>query len=104
VIGQVELFAAPAAAKHAEEIERLVPVVRRLALAQGSYGVTVSDLRFVAAREGLVPNVGIGRQLSYLGAVMRAAGLTPTGERRRSIVPQAHGNLNTVWRVPEGAT
>ena len=96
---QVELFAAKAARAHAAEIVRLVPVVLELVERQGTYGVTVSDLRYTAARRGLIPNVGLGRELSYLGAVMRAAGLRPTGERRRSLIPESHGNLNTVWRL-----
>ena len=84
---------------HALEIARLVPLARELAVRAGAAGCTVSDLRVTATQRGLL-GASSGRRLSYLGAVMRAAGLVPTDRYRRSDVPQAHGNLGRVWVLP----
>lgn len=77
---------------HAAALERLVPLVRELA-ARHPEGITVADVREAAQLQGQ------GRALSYLGAVMQAAGLVPTGRYRRSSIPASHGNLHQVWRA-----
>lgn len=64
----------------------------------GPKGVTVSDVRHEAVRHGILPQQAKGRQLAFLGALMREAGLVPTGEYRRSEVDKSHGNLHQVWR------
>lgn len=81
-----------AADNHCDEIEDFVVLARQLALEAGPKGITVSDLR----REANLP-AGKGRQWSFLGAVMKRAGLKPTDVFRRSDVEATHGNLNRVW-------
>jgi hypothetical protein len=101
--GQSSLFAPSATAlgmqalqrtatRHAAEIQRLVPLAQRLAEAGP---ITTETLRRAA---GLWESRG--RELSYLGAVMKAAGLVPTGAYRRSELPASHGNLIVEWRKP----
>jgi hypothetical protein len=85
------------AGRHQREIERLVPLARLLA-AENAQGITVADLREAAATRGYLTNYEAGRQLSYLGAVMQAAGLVATEEWRRSQIERSHGNLHRVWR------
>lgn len=92
---------ARAEATHAAAIAALVPLARQLARNAGTMGITVSDLRMVAADLGLLPTLGRGRALSFLGAVMERAGLVPTGKYRRSAVEQSHGNLHAVFRAPD---
>lgn len=48
---------------------------------------------------GLLTGEERGRTLSYLGAVMPAAGLVATGVWCGSPIPQTHGNLGMVWRA-----
>lgn len=85
------------ASRHQAAIALLVPLAQELAHRAGSHGITVADLRIVGAQRGLLPNAGEGRQLSYLGAVMKAAGLRATKDLRRSVVPETHGNIGRVW-------
>ena len=87
------------ARKHAADITRLVPLARELAVRAGADGVTVSDLRITATQRGLL-GASSGRRLSFLGAVMRAAGLVPTDRYRRSDVPASHGNPHRVFVLP----
>lgn len=87
------------AARHAGEIARLVPLAKKLAWAAGSEGCTVADLRHAATLAGLLTGRERGRELSFLGAVMKAAGLTATQEWRRSSIPASHGNLHRVFRA-----
>lgn len=87
------------AQKHAAQIRALVPLAKKLAWAAGSDGCTVADLRHAAALAGILTGRERGRELSYLGAVMKAAGLHATEEWRRSDIPQSHGNLNRVFRA-----
>jgi hypothetical protein len=91
---------AETAAKHAADIAALVPLARELAHRAGPDGITVSDLRLYAVQRGLLTGEERGRQLSYLGKVMSAAGLMRTGGYRRSAIRKAHGNLGAVWRLP----
>ena len=79
-----------------EQIARLVPVARQLAYRAGEDGITVANLRLEAVRRGILTGGETGRYLSYLGAVMKKAELTPTGYRR-SHIPQSHGNLHRVF-------
>lgn len=98
---QIGLWTRGAASAHAAEIARLVPLARELARSAGPAGVTVADLRAEGERRGLVPAYTVGRELSYLGTVMRAAGLRATDRTRRSSIPQSHGNRHTVHVLPE---
>jgi hypothetical protein len=91
---------AETAAKHATDIAALVPLARELAHRAGPDGITVSDLRLYAVQRGLLTGTETGRRLSYLGAVLKAAGLIPTGGYRRSAVGKSHGNLHRVYRAP----
>ena len=91
---------ADTAAKHRPEIAALVPLACELAQRAGESGITVSDLRLYAVQRGILTGEERGRELSYLGAVMQAAGLTRTGSYRRSDIGKAHGNLNACWRLP----
>lgn len=96
---------AATAARHARDIERLIPLA--LELAAKAECITVSNLRIAAVQRGLLTGEEEGRRLSFLGAVMQAAGLERTGQYRRSGVPKSHGNLLAEWRlprVPEGST
>jgi hypothetical protein len=95
---QMDLFAVRRAlAEKRDALETLAPIARELATRAGEHGVTVSDLRLVAVRLGLIPQKGDGRALSYLGAVMKAAGLVASGRTRRSDIAGSHGNRHTVW-------
>lgn len=89
-------FRDAAASRHAGEIARLVPLVQRLARDAGSVGITVTEVRIAA---GLT--AGANRAAySWLGGLMKAAGLEPTGTFRRSTLDCTHGNRQVVWRVP----
>lgn len=81
-------------------IARLVPIAQFLAQSRGEEGVTVSDVRLAAVRGGILPAESRGRELSFLGAVMKRAGLVPTKDFRRSDVEGSHGNNHRVWRRP----
>lgn len=85
------------------DAERLVPVALELAERAGRSGVTVADLRLAAVQRGLLTGRETGRRLSFLGGVMRKAGLVGTAEFRRSAIVKAHGNLNRVWIHPKHA-
>ncbi len=104
---QPDLWSQPAdtASRHALDIRMLVPLATELAQRVGQVGVTVCDLRAEAERRGLFkPGLNTrDRKLSYLGAVMRAAGLTATNRTRRSFLPQSHGNRHTVYLAPQVA-
>lgn len=103
------LFAQPELPNWAEEytpahrkrdIQRLIPLARELATKAGPAGITVSNLRFVAVSRGLLTGEETGRRLSFLGSVMKAAGLENTGIYRRSDITKAHGNLNAIHVLP----
>lgn len=83
------------AKSHQVEVDGLAALANLLARQAGSNGITVGDLR----REARLPT-GKGRQWSFLGAVMKRAGLIPTDVWRRSDVEATHGNLNRVWILP----
>jgi hypothetical protein len=82
--------------ERAADVARLIPLARELARKRVA-GITVSDLRVAAVSRGLLTGQETGRRLSFLGAVMKRAGLSNTGNWRRSDVEQSHGNLNAIW-------
>lgn len=86
------------ASKHQADIERLRPLA--LELARKAPEITVSDLRLYAVQRGLLTGQENGRELSWLGAVMAAAGLEPTGSWVRSKILKSHGNLHQTYRLP----
>lgn len=88
------------AAKNQALIETLVPLAQELAKKAGETGVTVADLRITAVQRGLLTGEEKGRALSFLGAVMKRAGLQATYELRRSQIPATHGIRNRVWVRP----
>jgi hypothetical protein len=83
--------------KHETEIRLLIPVAQELAKRAGPAGITVGNLRLAAVHRGIISGFEVGRRLSYLGAVMKRAGLKPTDHTRRSSVGRSHGNLHRVW-------
>jgi hypothetical protein len=85
------------AAKRKAKVAALVPLARELARETGE-GITVSDLRRYALERGLLTGTEKGRELSYLGVVMKAAGLISDGSFRRSDIASAHGVANLIWR------
>jgi len=93
-VAQLDVFAAirqaqhGTASRHSAEIDALVPLCRSLALKAGVHGVTVHDLRLVAAQRGMLPYYGKGRELCWLCAVPKKAGLVSTGRKRISPDPE----------------
>lgn len=84
------------AAKHEEEIVRLIPVALELARKAHPEPIIMADLRLTAVQRGILPAVSKGRDLSWLGAVMPRAGLVPRGYRR-SHLNKSHGNIQQSW-------
>jgi hypothetical protein len=97
---QIQLWSTQSAAKHSHRIALLRPIVRELAQKAGESGITVSDIRLTAVQRGLLESEARGRELSFLGAACRAAGLLATNRTRRSTIDQSHGNRHTVWVLP----
>jgi hypothetical protein len=62
--------------------------------------IIFADVRIVAVQRGFLTGHEKGRELSFGGAVMRAAGLVRTGGYRRSHVEQSHGNLHAEYALP----
>lgn len=89
-------------ARHADELDALVPLMRELAERAGPDGITVGDVRLRAQRDGLLPQHPSGRQLSWLTGLPKRAGLVPTGRRRLSPLPHSR-NSHVVYVLPEGA-
>lgn len=88
------------AAQHKTEIiGRLVAIAQGLARIRPE-GVTVADVRGEAVRQCILKPIAKGRELAFLGAVMKRAGLVSTEEFRRSDVDASHGNLHRVWKRP----
>jgi hypothetical protein len=90
-------------ARHEATVAKLVPLALELAHRAGVEGITVANLRLAAVQRGILTGTESGRQLSYLGAVLRRAGLVKTGGYRRSHLEQSHGNLHAVHVAPEHA-
>jgi hypothetical protein len=98
---QLDAFTEKGATKHHLEIKVLAPIAAELARIHGS--VTVEDLRLEAERRKLLPaRNSRDRTLSYLGAVMKRAGLVASGQTRRSAIAHSHRNRHTVWIQPAG--
>lgn len=96
--------------KHGPAYLVLVGLARALAFTAGRDGITVADLREAAQRSAsqspaglaqVVPEKGSGRQLAWLGGVLKKAGLVPTDRIRRSHIPGTHGNRNVVHLHPD---
>jgi len=89
------------AAEHKTEIiRRLVEIAQGLARIRPE-GVTVADVRGEAMRQCILSGAKArGRELAFLGAIMKRAGLVSTEEFRRSDVDESHGNLHRVWKRP----
>jgi hypothetical protein len=98
-LGFEALATTAATPNHARLLERLVPLAQELARVRPS-GLTVGDLRVEAVRRRLLPAIAKGRELSFLGAIMRKAGLVSTEEFRRSEIKASHGNPHVVYRRP----
>lgn len=89
------------AAEHRTEIiRRLVEIAQGLARVHRADGVTIADVRAEAVRQYILTGKAKGRELAFLGAVMKRAGLVNTGEYRRSEIDASHGNLHAVWKQP----
>ncbi len=84
-------------------LRTLVPIAQELAAKAGPHGVTVSDVRIAAQNRGLATGKESRTRGSYLGQLMRMAGLKKTRERRTSLVKDAHHNSNIVYVLPEYA-
>lgn len=86
--------------QRSRDAERLTEIARDLAQRAGHHGITVANLRHAGEQRGILTGEERGRSLSYLGTVMRRAGLVPTNQMRRSDIPRSHGNLQRVWVAP----
>lgn len=91
------------AGRHAEEIAALIPIAQALALRAGSLGIIAADVRLAGVQQGILPARPVGRSLSWIGVVMLAADLVPTGEYRRSFLARSNGNLQRVYVHPDFA-
>lgn len=107
---ELSLFANPSTApgRNADRLGRvarelLERLARELARDAGPDGICVDDLRIAATRRGLITGEETGRRLSYLGGLMKSAGLRGTAQYRRSKIERSHGNLNKIWVSPEHA-
>lgn len=98
-LGFTALDATASTADHRALIAQLVPIAQGLARVRPT-GVTVADVRGEALRQHILPAKPKGRELAFLGAVMRKAQLVATEEFRRSDVEASHGNLHRVWVRP----
>jgi hypothetical protein len=97
---QLDAFSKLGISKHWPEIQRLRPLVLELAEKAGESGITVSDVRLYAVHRNLLTGSERGRSLSWMGALMKAAGLVPTDRYARSTIEKSHGNLMRVWTLP----
>lgn len=100
LVRQIDLWSTSSAKKHSGQIELLKPIAQELARKARHHGVTVADVRLIAIQRGLLNGNESGRELSYLGAVMRAASLSATDRTRRSHIEKSHGNRHTIWIDP----
>lgn len=98
--GQLDAFAESSESDHAAELSLLIPLAQQLAREAGRRGITIADVREEAARRGILPPLGEGRSLSYLGSLGKRAGLVTTGLTRRSHIEGANANRNSVWVAP----
>lgn len=94
-------FALDFVADRQRDIGRLIPLAQELARKAGPHGITVANLRIAAVNASLLTGQESGKRLSYLGVVMKKAGLSATSEFRRSTIDKSHGNLHRVFVLPE---
>lgn len=99
---QIDLWAKPNADVHAADIEKLKPLALELARKAHPHPIIWADVRLTAVQRGLLTGRETGKDLSFGGAAMRAAGLVPTGQYRRSHIEKSHGNLHAEWRLKDG--
>lgn len=98
---QLDAFAQLGAGDHEAEIRLLIPIAQKLAAQAGETGVTIADVREEAVKRGILPPLGEGRSLSYLGSLCKRAGLVASKQPpRRSHVEGSHANRHTVWVLP----
>lgn len=83
--------------KNEDMIARLVPIAQELAWKFGTDGITTTDLRLEASDRRILTGLERGKDLSYLGAVMKRAGLVNSGNYRRSTLKVTHGIPQAVW-------
>lgn len=100
---QVDLWAQPSAEANADIIEKLRPLILELAAKAHPHPIIFANVRLAAVQRGLLTGRETGKDLSFGGAAMRAAGLVPTGAYRRSHIEESHGNLQAEWKLPEGS-
>lgn len=93
-----------------EIAEQLASIMRELAKSAGLRGVILGEVLLEAkARSIDIESKPMEdktleqRQNSWRARVPKLAGLKSTPERRRSPLPGQHGNLHTVWVLPDGA-
>lgn len=89
-------------ARNEHMIRLLAPVAQELAQqakSQGLDGITTTDLRIAAIERGILTGEEKGKTLSYLGSVMKRAGLTRTDKVRRSTIKATHAIRQTVWTL-----
>lgn len=98
-LGFQALEATAARDDHRRLIDRLVEIAQGLARVRPE-GVTIADVRAEAVRGQLLPAKAKGRELSFLGAVMKRAGLVSTDDFRRSDIDASHGNPHRVYKRP----
>jgi hypothetical protein len=89
-------------ARHARDIARLIPIALELALRAGQSGIVVGDVRLVAERSGLIEALPTDRRLSWLWAVLPAAGLVKTGRQRTCPQPRTR-NGQSIYVHPRYA-
>lgn len=82
-----------------EIIGRLVEIAQGLARMRPD-GLTIDEVRREGVRQCLLPAKAKGRELAFLGAVMKRAGLVAGPDFRRSDIDASHGNLMRVWLRP----
>lgn len=84
--------------RNQQRIRELVPLAIELARKAGREGITVANLRQAAQLE--VQDREHQRAYSWLGAVLKRAGLIHTSERRMTAEARTR-NRNDVWVHPD---
>lgn len=84
----------------ARDLERCAVIARELAWKAGAAGITMEDVRLLAVERGVLTGHEVGRRLSFLGQVPKAAHLVSTGKRRYT----ASRNPNVIWVRAEYAS
>lgn len=79
-------------------IEQLLALTSELATTGDD--ATVTDLRELAVKRGILTGNESGKELSYLGCIFNRAGWINTGQVRRSRLRITHAIKQTIWRRP----